>query len=159
QARLATEGEEAEQLTRLLEAAVPGLYGLRGAAQAVPFVEDVAVPVAALEAYLDGVRKVLQQHDTTATFLVHVGTGQVQTRPFLDLRRPADLARLLALAADVHGLALSLGGTVSSGLGTGLARTPWVAPQYGPLYPVLREVKAIFDPRHLFNPGKIIARA
>ena len=28
--------------------------------------------------------------------------------------------------------------------------------QYGPLYPVFRELKAIFDPRHLFNPGKIV---
>src|SRR5205085_8694535 len=31
-----------------------------------------------------------------------------------------------------------------------------VARQYGPLYPVLRQVKAIFDPKNLFNPGKIV---
>src|SRR5262249_37391322 len=44
----------------------------------------------------------------------------------------------------------------SSQHGTGLARTPWVARQYGPLYAVFRELKAIFDPHRLFNPGKII---
>src|SRR5262249_52805650 len=40
--------------------------------------------------------------------------------------------------------------------GTGLARTPWVGRQYGALYPAFGRLKAIFDPRHLFNPGKIV---
>jgi Fe-S oxidoreductase len=53
-------------------------------------------------------------------------------------------------------LALTLGGTVSTQHGTGLARTPWVARQFGPLYPLLRQVKAIFAPRGIFNPGKIV---
>src|SRR5262249_25555276 len=47
-------------------------------------------------------------------------------------------------------------GTISSQHGTGLSRTPWVGRQYGRLAPVFRDLKAIFDPRHLFNPGKIV---
>ena len=77
-------------------------------------------------------------------------------RPFLDLRRREDVARLWALADEVYDLVLELGGTISSQHGTGLARTPWVGRQYGRLYPVFRELKAIFDPRHIFNPGKIV---
>ncbi len=157
--RTASEPEDVERLCRLRELALPGLYALRGSSQAVPFIEDVGVPVDALDVFLDGMQKLLQQHETTASFLVHAGAGQVHTRPFLDLRQPRDVARLRALAEDVHTLALRLGGTVSTQHGTGIARTPWVARQYGTLYPVLRQVKAIFDPRHLFNPGKIIAFA
>src|SRR5206468_2814483 len=125
--------------------------------QAVAVVEDVGVPPDRLADYLDGVQKVLQQHEASASFLIHAGTGQVHARPFLDLRRPEDVGKLHAIAEDVHALALELGGTVSSQHGVGIARTPWVARQYGALYPVLRQVKAIFDPRNLFNPGKIIA--
>ena len=88
---------------------------------------------------------------------MHAGTGQVHVRPFLDLNRSEDAMKLPAIADEVHSLALDLGGTVSAQEGTGLARTPWVARQYGPLYPVLRELKAIFDPHQLFNPGKIIS--
>jgi len=51
-------------------------------------------------------------------------------------------------------LALDLKGTVSTQHGTGLARTPWVSRQYGKLYSVMREIKAIFDPHGLFNPGE-----
>jgi hypothetical protein len=156
QARVAVEPEEMERFWGLREAALPSLYGLRGATQPLAFIEDVGVPVEALADYLHRVQEVLQEHETTASFLVHAATGQVHTRPFLDLQRPEHVTRLRALAEIVHGLALDLGGTVSTQHGTGLARTPWVARQYGQLYPVLRELKAIFDPRHLFNPGKIV---
>jgi FAD/FMN-containing dehydrogenase/Fe-S oxidoreductase len=144
------------RLWRVRDLAMPSLYGLRGTAQPVAFVEDVAVPVEHLADYLRRVQEVMQRHETTAAFLVHAGTGQVHTRPFLDLQRPEDISKLWAIAEEVHGLALELGGTVSSQHGTGLARTPWVARQYRRLFPVFRELKEIFDPRRLFNPGKIV---
>jgi FAD/FMN-containing dehydrogenase/Fe-S oxidoreductase len=150
---------EHDHLWQLREVALPSLYGLRGGAQPVPLVEDVGVPVDALPEFLRRVQDLLQQHQTTASFSIHAGAGQVHTRPFLDLRRPDHVARLWDLAEQVHSLALDLGGTVSTQHGTGLARTPWVARQFGPLYPVLRQVKAIFDPRNLFNPGKIVNEA
>jgi FAD/FMN-containing dehydrogenase/Fe-S oxidoreductase len=152
----ACEPEAHDRLWQLREVALPSLYGLKGGAQPLPLVEDVGVPVEALPEYLRRVQEILQQHQTTASFLIHAGTGQVHTRPFLDLRQPEHVARLWDLAEQIHALALELGGTISTQHGTGLARTPWVARQFGPLFPLLRQVKAIFDPRNLFNPGKIV---
>jgi FAD/FMN-containing dehydrogenase/Fe-S oxidoreductase len=152
----ATEPYEIQRLWRLRESLTLNLYKLRGGARAVPFVEDVGVPTAELRNYLHSVQEILRKHETTASFLVHAGTGQVHTRPFLDLEKKEDVVRMWGLAEEVHALALRLGGTVSSQHGTGLARTPWVARQYGALYPVLRELKGIFDPQQILNPGKII---
>src|SRR6202008_839783 len=98
-------------------------------------------------------QEVLQHYETTASYLIHAATGQVHTRPFLDLQNPDDVAKLWSIAEAVYAVALDLGGTISTQHGTGLARTPWVERQYGRLFPVLREIKAIFDPRGLFNPG------
>src|SRR5262249_13221513 len=67
-----------------------------------------------------------------------------------------DAEKLWALAGEIHAAALAVGGTVSTQHGTGLARTPWVEKQYGRLYQVFRELKGIFDPQRLFNPGKIV---
>jgi FAD/FMN-containing dehydrogenase/Fe-S oxidoreductase len=156
-AAVAVSEADIDRFWRLREAALPSLYGLRGGAQPVAFVEDVGVPPESLGAYLHRVQEILRRHETTASVLVHALTGQVHTRPFLDLRRPDDVARLRAIADEAYTVVLDLGGSVSSQHGTGLARTPWVARQYGRLYPVLRELKAIFDPRHIFNPGKIVA--
>jgi len=153
----AFEAPDIDRLWLIRESALPNLYGLRGQSRPLAFVEDVGVPVEELPQFLRRVQEILQQHQTTASFLVHAGAGQVHTRPFLDLDRKEDVAKLDVLAEQVHALALELGGTISTQHGTGLARTPWVARQYGRLYPVMREIKSIFDPHQIFNPGKIVA--
>jgi FAD/FMN-containing dehydrogenase/Fe-S oxidoreductase len=152
-------GEEdaaSERLWQVREAALPSLYGLRGTAQPLAFVEDIGVPPELLPGYLHRVQEVLQRHETTASYLIHAATGQVHMRPFVEWRGPEDGARLWALADEVYDIALDLGGTISAQHGTGLARTPWVSRQAGALFAVFRDLKSIFDPRHLFNPGKII---
>jgi len=152
----AHEPEPIERIWRLRELALPSLYGLRGGPQPIACVEDVGVPVDELPAYLHRVQEILKRYETTASFLIHSATGQVHTRPFLDLQQPDDAEKLWALASDIHSAALDCGGTVSTQHGTGLARTPWVEKQYGRLYPVFRELKSIFDPQRIFNPGKIV---
>jgi FAD/FMN-containing dehydrogenase/Fe-S oxidoreductase len=155
-ALVVSEPAEIDRCWQIREAALPSLYGLRGTAQPLGFIEDVGVPVEVLPEYLRRVQELLQRHETTASYLIHAGTGQVHMQPFMDLQRPDEVVRMWTLAEETYNLVLELGGTISSQHGTGLARTPWVSQQYGPLFPVFRGVKAIFDPRYLFNPGKIV---
>jgi FAD/FMN-containing dehydrogenase/Fe-S oxidoreductase len=145
-----------ERLWRVREAVLPSLSALRGTAQPLAFVEDVGVPPELLPGYLHRVQEVLQRHDTPASYLIHAATGQVHMRPFIERRGANDAAHLWALADEVYRIVLDLGGTISAQHGTGLARTPWVSRQAGPLFSVFRELKSIFDPHHLFNPGKIV---
>jgi FAD/FMN-containing dehydrogenase/Fe-S oxidoreductase len=158
-AQVATDAAEIDRYWAVREAALSSLYGLRGAVAPLALVEDVGVPIDALPTYLHRVQEVLQRHETTASYLVHAATGQVHMRPFLDLEKREDAAKLWPLADEVYSLVLELGGTISTRHGTGLARTPWVNRQYPRLYPVFRKLKSIFDPRHLFNPGKIVGPA
>ncbi|MBI3823070.1 MAG: FAD-binding protein [Planctomycetes bacterium] len=153
---VAIDAAKQEQIWQIRELALPSLYGKKGGAQPVAYIEDVGVPLDVLNEYMRRAQEIMQEHDTTASFLVHAGAGQVHARPFLDLAKGDDVSRLWSIADKVHALAIDLGGTVSSQHGAGLARTPWVARQFGPLYPVLRQVKAIFDPKNIFNPGKIV---
>jgi FAD/FMN-containing dehydrogenase/Fe-S oxidoreductase len=145
-----------DRLWRVREAALPGLYGIGRGARPLAFVEDVAVPPDDLAEFVARVQALLKKAEVTASFVIHAAAGQVHTRPFLDLQDPGDTAKLWSLADQVHGLALEMGGTVSSQHGTGIARTPWVEKQYGRLFPAFRELKRIFDPRGLLNPGKIV---
>ncbi|MFM8273943.1 MAG: FAD-binding and (Fe-S)-binding domain-containing protein [Gemmata sp.] len=147
--------EGVAHIRRIRDAAVSGLYA-HGGPRPVACVEDVGVPAEALPEFLTRVQDILKRSEITATFLIHALAGQVHTRPLLDLNDPGDRAKLWPLAEAVHGLALALGGTVSTQHGTGVARTPWVERQYGPLVPVFRELKRIFDPKGVFNPGKIV---
>ena len=151
-----TEPTDIERVWQLRESIVPSLYGLRGGSAPIAFVEDVAVPLDQLGRFLHEVQETLKRYEVVASFLVHAGAGQVHTRPFLDMHRPEEAARLFQVGEAIHQLALEMGGTVSTQHGVGLARTPWVERQYGALYEVFRQIKALFDPRHILNPGKIV---
>jgi FAD/FMN-containing dehydrogenase/Fe-S oxidoreductase len=155
-ARPSCEPNAVDRIRRFRSSAVSTMTALRGGPRPIACIEDVGVPAEELPRFLSDVRRILQQRGITASVLSHVLTGQVHTRPFIDLENPSDREKLWPLAETVHGLALSLGGTVSTQHGTGLARTPWVEKQYGELMPVFHELKRIFDPKLLLNPGKII---
>lgn len=156
-AGIARDEAEAERYLHLRQAALRGLYVLRGGAQPVPIVEDLAVPPDRLAEYLPGMQDILRRFEMTASFRIQAATGQVHLRPFVDLQSAEAKDRLWAMTDDLYTLVLDLGGTISAQHGTGLARMPWVGRQVGRLAPVLRELKAIFDPRFLFNPGKVVA--
>lgn len=155
----ASEPTRVAELWSMRESALPSLYGLGRGARPVAYVEDVGVPPELLGPFLTRVQDLLQVREMTASYLVHAATGQTHIRPFLDLSVPADVTRLQVFAEALYAVVMEFGGTVSTQHGTGIARTPWVARQYGPLYAVFRELKSIWDPKHLLNPGKIVSHA
>ena len=145
-----------QRIRQFRHAGVAGLYGVGPGPRPTACVEDIGVPVEELPRFTLEVRQILRKFDLTGSMLVHVLTGQVHTRPFIDLDNPDDRAKLWPFAEAMHSLAITLGGTISTQHGTGIARTPWVEKQYGHLLPVFRELKSICDPQNLLNPGKIV---
>lgn len=138
------------------KAAVPLLFRKPGRKQPVPVIEDVAVPPDRLGEYIAGLDAILQRHDTEAALYAHAGDGELHTRPYLDLHDAVDVERMRAIAEETFELTWSLGGTISGEHGEGLVRVEFIRRQYGPLYDVMRELKQLFDPAGILNPGKII---
>lgn len=140
----------------LRESILTSLYAVKGGEQPVSFIEDVAVPLEHLSEAMLRIQDIFKEHETTGNFLIHAASGQIHARPLLDLNNPDHVSRLSLISDRVHSLVLSLGGSISSQHGTGLARTAWVARQYGPLYSFFRQIKSLFDPDGILNPGKIV---
>jgi FAD/FMN-containing dehydrogenase/Fe-S oxidoreductase len=135
---------------------VPTLYRLQGTTRPVPCIEDMAVPPAALPVFLKHVQDTFKRLQVTASLFGHAGHGQLHIRPFLDLASSDDMATLETVAAELYEKVWLLGGTVSGEHGDGMSRTPFLGAQFGPLVNVFRELKQIFDPQGLLNPGKIV---
>ena len=149
--------EEYDAFRRLGRRVSPTLYRVQGTERPTPFVEDIAVPPEVLPEFLGRLQNVLKAHQVTASLFAHAGHGQLHVRPFLDLADAADVRKMQGLADDLYQEVLRLGGTISGEHGSGLSRTWFVRKQFGPLYDVFREVKRIFDPQNLLNPGKVVA--
>jgi FAD/FMN-containing dehydrogenase/Fe-S oxidoreductase len=136
---------------------VPTLYRLQGSTRPIPCIEDIAVPPAALPIFLHHLQDTLKRLQVTASLFGHAGHGQLHIRPFLDLANSDDIGKMESLASELYEQVWLLGGTISGEHGDGLSRTPFLARQYGPLVNVFRELKQIFDPHGLLNPGKIVS--
>jgi FAD/FMN-containing dehydrogenase/Fe-S oxidoreductase len=138
---------------------VPTLYRTQGSARPTPCVEDIAVPPAALPIFLRHLQDTFKRQQVTASVFGHAIQGQLHIRPFLDLNKADDIRTMESLAAELYEKVWLLKGTISGEHGDGLSRTPFLARQYGPLVNVFRELKQMFDPVALLNPGKIVPLA
>ncbi|MCH7752871.1 MAG: anaerobic glycerol-3-phosphate dehydrogenase subunit C [Planctomycetes bacterium] len=145
-----------DMLWQLARRYVPTLYRLKGSTRPVPMVEDIAVPPSALPDFLHSALQILKQEQVTASLFGHAGHGQLHIRPFLDLANDNDVRKLEVLADRLYAEVWNVGGTISGEHGDGLSRTPFVEKQYGPLAGAFWEIKELFDPEEILNPGKIV---
>jgi len=129
-----------------------------GQRQSYAFVEDTAVDPSRLKAYIADFAGILAQEGVReAGYYAHASVGCIHVRPVLNLRDAADVARMARIAARVCELAVRYGGTMTGEHGDGLLRSQWLETLYGPnVIAAFREVKDLFDPRRLLNPGKIV---
>ena len=156
-ARQAFEPGDVELFWQLPRRVVATLHRIKGNLRPIPVVEDLAIPPAALPDFLLRLQNTLKRLQVTASLYGHVGHGQLHVRPFFDLTDADEVHKMEALANDLYAEVFAVGGTISGEHGDGLSRTPFVQAQYGPLYDVFREVKNVFDPLNILNPGKVVS--
>ena len=125
--------------------------------QAVAIVEDAAVPVEHLPAYIRELEAAMAEDDVDAVVYAHASAGCLHVRPFLDLRQPAQVEALDRVARASMRLAKRYGGVIASEHGDGRARGALAEDFYTPaLYAAYQATKRAFDPEGRLNPGKIV---
>jgi FAD/FMN-containing dehydrogenase/Fe-S oxidoreductase len=135
-----------------LEAQFRAVHG-RG----LPFLEDCAVPFSDLVSFTDRVGEMLARAGVAAAWCGFAQGGAFALRPLYSLPPGCDRARLRGVAEDISGHVRGLKGALSSGQGSGLARSEFIESVYGrSTISIFEEVKAMFDPEMRFNPGKIV---
>ena len=140
----------------LVRRIVPIQYRLGGQRRAIPFVEDIAIAPELLPEFLSELYGILNRHEVTASVFAHMPQGHLRIRPLINMADPSEMPKLQRLATELFDKVVQLKGTISGGLGDGLSRTWYLRQQYGRLYDVFGEVKSVFDPHNILNPGKVI---
>ena len=134
------------------------LTGCIGSAKPVAFIEDAAVRPAQLPDYVRGLQSIMKPLGLTASYYGHAASGLLHVRPVLDMHSAADLKKFRQVADETSALVHQFKGSLSAEHGVGIARTEYMRDQLGnQLLEVMREIKRAFDPKNVFNPGKIFA--
>ncbi len=120
-----------------------------------PFIDDFIVRPEYLGEFLPKLYTMLDAYNLIYTVAGHVGDGNFHIIPLIDPTRP-DLKQIITELSDkVYDLVLEYHGSITAEHNDGLIRTPFLKQMYGPeVYALFEEVKNIFDPENLFNPGK-----
>lgn len=120
-----------------------------------PFIDDFVVPPKKLPEFLPKLEKILGGYTLTYTVAGHVGDGNFHIIPLINPRDPAMRKMIDDLSHQVYDLVLSYGGSISGEHNDGLVRTPYVEKMFGrEMYALFLQIKHIFDPHDIFNPGK-----
>ncbi|MFA9428333.1 FAD-binding and (Fe-S)-binding domain-containing protein [Natronorubrum sp. A-ect3] len=151
-----TDADQAD-LWKLRKAAIPLLMGLKGDPKPYPFIEDATVPPAELAEYVEKFMAVLDDHNTSAAYFAHAGSGTLHIRPILNLKADDGIQTMQSITDDVTDLVLEHSGSFSGEHGDGLARTAFNPKMYGEeLWSAFQEIKSVFDPDWRMNPGKVV---
>jgi len=132
------------------------MMSMKGDGKPVSFIEDCAVPLEHLAEYTDRLTRVFEKHGTKGTWYAHASVGCLHVRPILDMRADGAI-KMRAIAEEAAELVRHYKGAYSGEHGDGLVRSEWIEPFFGPkLTRAFGEIKGLFDPKGLMNPGKIV---
>jgi FAD/FMN-containing dehydrogenase/Fe-S oxidoreductase len=148
--------EEMAHVWNLRKAGLSLLTGRPGAAKPTAGVEDACIPPKYLPAYVSGILEVLAPLGLEASFYGHAASGLLHLRPVVDLHTAEDLKKFRTVADAVSALTKQYRGSLAAEHGVGIARTEFMAEQIGDdLIALMRDIKHVFDPDGVMNPGKI----
>lgn len=120
-----------------------------------PFIDDVVVRPEKLPEFLPQLNEILSHYKLLYTVAGHIGDGNFHIIPLMNFEDPKTQAIIPELSDKVYKLVLKFGGSITGEHNDGLIRSPYLKAMYGDkMYHLFEEVKKIFDPLDIFNPGK-----
>jgi FAD/FMN-containing dehydrogenase len=123
-----------------------------------PFIEDFCLDPKDIPSFLPEVDTLLRKHNISINITGHAGNGNFHIIPLMDLRNSEEREKIITVAEEYYKLVKKYGGSISAEHNDGILRTPYLESMFSEqMITVFAEVKKIFDPDNIFNPGKKVA--
>jgi glycolate oxidase len=140
-------GDQAEALLSQRRAMHPAME-----AQGTVLIEDVSVPRSQMASMFAEIRRIERDYDVSIPTVAHAADGNLH--PNFIYTGDEVPKRIWEAASDLFRSALTLGGTLTGEHGVGRLKRRWLKDELGnDVWQLQREIKAVFDPQGLLNPG------
>lgn len=150
-------GDQIKSVWNLRKAGLGLLSNVPGDAKAAPVIEDTAVDVNDLPAYIEEFNQILEQHGLYSVHYAHAGSGELHLRPILNLKTTEGQNQFRLIAEEIATLVKKYRGSLSGEHGDGRLRGEFIPQMIGEHnYALVKQMKQIWDPQNIFNPGKIV---
>ncbi len=150
-------GQATKKVWDLRKAGLGILANLPGDPKAVACIEDTAVDIQDLPDYIDEFAEMMEGYGQRAVYYAHAGAGEIHLRPILDLKTAKDQQLFHDITESTAKLVKKYRGSLSGEHGDGRVRAEFIPLMIGDEnYQLLRDLKQVWDPKGIFNPGKIV---
>ncbi|MFN3404582.1 MAG: FAD-binding and (Fe-S)-binding domain-containing protein [Cytophagaceae bacterium] len=150
-------GADISKVWNLRKAGLGLLANVPGDPKAVACIEDTAVDVEDQPEFIRDFQKILDKHNKSCVFYAHIGDGEIHLRPILDLKKEEDRQMFFTITDEVADLVKKYRGSLSGEHGDGRVRGEFIKKMIGEKnYKLIVDLKAVWDPKNIFNPGKIV---
>lgn len=151
-------GPDQKKVWNLRKAGLGVLTNIPGDAKPTGLIEDTAVIPALLPDYIAEFKQMLSAHGLSCVYYAHIATGELHLKPVLNLRQPHDYGLFSKVAEETALLVKKYRGSLSGEHGDGRLRGPFIRLMLGEeIYQLFCDLKKVWDPDQIFNPGKITA--
>ena len=151
------EAPKTKQAWDLRKAGLGLLANIPGDAKPVACIEDTAVDIRDLPAYIKEFDQLMANFGQQAVYYAHAGAGELHLRPILDLKKAEGQRLFYEITKAVAELVKKYNGSLSGEHGDGRVRAEFIPLMIGEYnYEYLRQIKQTWDPKGIFNPGKIV---
>ncbi len=150
-------GEDTKKIWTLRKAGLGLLSNLPGDEKAVPVIEDTAVDVNDLPAFIKDFNTILQKYNLHSVHYAHAGSGELHLRPIINLKTLEGNKLFRSIAQEIATLVKRYNGSLSGEHGDGRLRGEFIRQMIGEKnYELLKTIKRTWDPENIFNPNKIV---
>ena len=150
-------GEDSKKIWTLRKAGLGLLSNLPGDEKAVPVIEDTAVDIGDLPAYIAAFNEILHKYNLSAVHYAHAGSGEIHLRPIINLKTAEGNMLFRKIAEEIATLVKKYNGSLSGEHGDGRLRGEFIPQMVGEKnYALLKTIKRTWDPENIFNPNKIV---
>jgi len=133
------------------------MMSMKGDGKPISFLEDCAVRLEDLADYTDRLTRIFEKHGTYGTWYAHASVGCLHVRPVLNVKQELEVRKMRAIAEEAFAMVREYKGSHSGEHGDGLVRSEFHEAMFGSrIVRAFEEVKDAFDPKGVFNPGKIV---
>jgi glycolate oxidase subunit GlcD len=132
-------------------------FGAMGRVAPDLLVQDATVPRTRLPEVLGRIGEISRRYDLTVGNVFHAGDGNLHPNILFDRRNREELERVEKASKEIMAVCVEAGGTITGEHGVGVDKRGYMRLVHGAgEIEAMRGVKAVFDPRGLFNPGKVL---
>jgi D-lactate dehydrogenase (cytochrome) len=117
------------------------------------FIMDVAVPISEFPTLIAYARETMAANDVHGYMKGHAGDGNIHVE--LPFSNEDDLKRVKQVNGIIVLKAIELGGTCTGEHGVGIGKAAYMRAEHGEALDVMRDLKRLFDPNGILNPGKV----